>query len=144
MPGWIDAHIHLIGAGQWRGLDNPPDVDINFDAALSALHGYLFVGVTSPYDAGNNPALILEMRRRERAGEIVSPRIYASGHALSWPAGSFHGVGVPDWPETQKVLDAQIALKPDIQKLVMEGFVMGQTRWGRRCPQMLWPRWWRT
>ena len=129
MPGWIDAHIHLIGAGQWRGLDNPPGVAIDFDAALSALHGFLYVGVTSLYDAGNNPALILEMRRRERAGEIVSPRIFATGHALSWPgswmAGSFHGVGVPDWPQTQKVLDAQIALKPDIQKLVMEGFGMG-------------------
>ena len=129
MPGWIDAHIHLIGAGQWRGLDNPPGVAIDFDAALSALHGFLYVGVTSVYDAGNNPDLILEMRRRERAGEIVGPRIFASGHALSWPgswmASSFHGVGVPDWPETKTVLDAQIALKPDMQKLVMERFGMG-------------------
>ncbi|MEE8306641.1 MAG: amidohydrolase family protein [Gammaproteobacteria bacterium] len=129
MPGWIDAHIHLIGAGQWRGLDNPAGVDIDMDAALSALHGFLYVGVTSVYDAGNNPDLILEMRRRERAGEIVSPRIFASGHALSWPgswmASTFHGVGVPDWPDTKKVLDAQIALKPDIQKLVMERFGMG-------------------
>lgn len=129
MPGWIDAHIHLIGAGQWRGLENPAGVDIDMDAALSALHGFLYVGVTSVYDAGNNPDLILEMRRRERAGEIVSPRIFASGHALSWPgswmASTFHGVGVPDWPDTKKVLDAQIALKPDIQKLVMERFGMG-------------------
>lgn len=129
MPGWIDAHIHLIGAGQWRGLDNPPGVAIDFDAALSALHGFLYVGVTSVYDAGNNPELILEMRRRERGGEIISPRIFASGHALSWPgswmASTFHGIGVPDWPETKKVLDAQIAVKPDIQKLVMERFGMG-------------------
>lgn len=129
MPGWIDAHIHLIGAGQWRGLDNPPGVEIDFNAALSARHGFLYVGVTSVYDAGNNPDLILEMRRRERAGEIVSPRIFATGHALSWPggwmAGTFHGVGVPDWPETKKVLDAQIAVQPDIQKLVIEPFGMG-------------------
>ncbi len=129
MPGWIDAHIHLIGAGQWRGMDNPPGVAIDFDAALSALHGFLYVGVTSVYDAGNNPELILEMRRRERAGEIISPRIFASGHALSWPgswmASTFHGVGVPGWPQTKKVLDAQIALAPDIQKLVMERFGSG-------------------
>lgn len=129
MPGWIDAHIHLIGAGQWRGLENPPGVAIDADAALSALHGFLYVGVTSVYDAGNDPELIIEMRRRERAGEITSPRIFASGHALSWPgswmASTFHGVGVPGWPETKKVLDAQIALKPDIQKLVMEPFGMG-------------------
>ena len=129
MPGWIDAHIHLIGAGQWRGLDNPPGIDIDFNAALSALHGFLYVGVTSVYDAGNNPDLILEMRRRERAGEIVSPRIFDTGHALSWPgswmAETFHGVGVPDWPETQEVLDRQIALKPDLQKLVVEPFGSG-------------------
>ena len=129
MPGWVDAHIHLIGAGQWRGLDNPPGVDIDFDAALSALHGFLYVGVTSVYDAGNNPDLIFEMRRRERAGEITSPRIFASGHALSWPgswmAETFHGIGVPDWPETTKALDAQIALQPDIQKLTMERMGLG-------------------
>lgn len=129
MPGWIDAHIHLVGAGQWRGLDNPPGVGIDFDAALSALHGFLYVGVTSVYDAGNNPDLILEMRRRERAGDIISPRIYASGHALSWPgswmAGTFHGVGVPDWPDTKAVLDRQIAVEPDIQKLVIERFGIG-------------------
>jgi len=129
MPGWIDAHIHLIGAGQWRGLDNSPGVAIDVGAALSALHGFLYVGVTSVYDAGNNPDLIFDLRRRERAGEIISPRIFASGHALSWPgswmASTFHGVGVPEWPETKKVLDAQIALKPDIQKLVMEHFGMG-------------------
>lgn len=129
MPGWIDAHIHLVGAGQWRGLENPPGVEIDFDVALSALHGFLYVGVTSVYDAGNNPGLILEMRRRERTKEIISPRIFATGHALSWPgswmAGTFHGIGVPDWPETQKVLDAQIAIEPDIQKLVIEPFGMG-------------------
>jgi imidazolonepropionase-like amidohydrolase len=129
IPGWIDAHIHLIGAGQWRGLDNPPRVPIDFDAALSALHGFLYVGVTSVFDAGNNPNLILEMRRRERSGEMISPRIFASGHALSWPgswmAGTFHGVGVPDWPETRNVLDAQLAIQPDIQKLVMERFGLG-------------------
>ena len=129
MPGWIDAHIHLVGAGQWRGLQNPRGVEIDFEAALSALHGYLYVGVTSVYDAGNNPNLILEMRRQERAGEIISPRIFATGHALSWPgswmAGTFHGVGVPDWPDTKRVLDAQIAIQPDIQKLVIEPFGMG-------------------
>jgi imidazolonepropionase-like amidohydrolase len=138
MPGWIDAHIHLIGAGQWRGLDNPPGVEIDFAAAQSALHSFLYVGVTSVFDAGNNPDLILEMRRRERAGEIVSPRIFATGHALSWPgswmAGTFHGVGVPDWPETVKVLDAQIAVQPDLQKLVVEPFGGGPSPAGPSIP----------
>ncbi len=138
MPGWIDAHIHLIGAGQWRGLDNPPGVEIDFAAAKSALHGFLYVGVTSVYDAGNNPDLILEMRRQERAGELVSPRIFATGHALSWPgswmSSTFHGVGVPDWPDTKRVLDRQIAIAPDLQKLVVEPFGGGPSPAGPYIP----------
>ena len=105
MPGLMDMHIHLIGAGQWRGLSNPSGVPRDEVAALSYLHGFLYWGVTSVYDAGNDPALVLPLRARERAGEIVSPRIFATGHALSYPgslmAGTFHGVGVPDWPQTQ-------------------------------------------
>lgn len=129
MPGLMDMHIHLIGAGQWRGLENAKGVPIDRDAALSYLHSYLYWGVTSVYDAGNVPELILDMRAKERAGKIIAPRIFATGHALSYPgswmAGTFHGVGVPDWPETQKVLDAQIAIKPDLQKLVIERFGLG-------------------
>jgi imidazolonepropionase-like amidohydrolase len=129
MPGLMDMHIHLIGAGQWRGLANPPGVAIDRDAALSYLHSYLYWGVTSVYDAGNAPELILDLRARERRGEIVSPRIFATGRALSYPgswmASSFHGIGVPDWPGTQQVLDAQIAAQPDLQKLVIERFGVG-------------------
>jgi imidazolonepropionase-like amidohydrolase len=40
-------------------------------------------------------------------------------------AGTFHGIGVPDWPDTQRVLDEQIAAGPDLQKLVIEGFGVG-------------------
>ena len=129
MPGLMDVHIHLVGAGQWRGLSNPPGVEIDEAAAREALRGYLYWGVTSVYDAGNDPRLSLALRARERAGEIESPRIFASGHALSYPgswmAGSFHGIGVPDWPATQAVLDAQVASQPDLQKIVIEGFGLG-------------------
>ena len=138
MPGWIDAHIHLIGAGQWRGLENPAGVEIDFAAARSALHGFLYVGVTSVYDAGNNPDLILEMRRQERTGEIDSPRIFATGRALSWPgswmSSTFHGIGVPDWPDTKHVLDRQIAIAPDVQKLVVEPFGGGPSPAGPYIP----------
>ncbi|MDX2223342.1 MAG: amidohydrolase family protein [Rhodospirillaceae bacterium] len=129
MPGLMDMHIHLVGAGQWRGLSNPPGVEIDRDAARSALHSYLYFGVTSVYDAGNNPDLILDLRAKERAGALVSPRIFATGHAISYPgswmAGSFHGVGAPDWPDTIKLLDAQVSAGPDVQKLVLERFGLG-------------------
>ena len=38
-------------------------------AALSALHGFLYVGVTSIYDAGNNTDLIIELRRSDRRSD---------------------------------------------------------------------------
>jgi hypothetical protein len=134
-------HIHLIGAGQPRGLSNPPGVAIDREAALSYLHSYLYLGVTSVYDAGNVPELILDLRAQERAGKIVAPRIFASGRALSYPgswmAGTFHGVGVPDWPVTTRLLDEQIAAKPDLQKLVMERFGNGPNPLGPSLPEDL-------
>jgi len=141
MPGLMDMHIHLIGAGQWRGLENPPGVAIDREAAISYLHSFLYSGVTSVYDAGNVPELILDLRAKERAGSIVSPRIFATGHALSYPgswmSSTFHGVGVPDWPETTKLLDEQIAIEPDLQKLVMERFGLGPNPLGPSLPEDL-------
>lgn len=97
--------------------------------------------MTSVYDAGNVPELILDLRAKERAGSIVSPRIFATGHALSYPgswmSSTFHGVGVPDWPETTKLLDEQIAIEPDLQKLVMERFGLGPNPLGPSLPEDL-------
>lgn len=141
MPGLMDMHIHLIGAGQWRGLENPPGVAIDRDAAISYLHSFLYSGVTSVYDAGNVPELILDLREKERAGKIISPRIFATGRAISYPgswmSSTFHGVGAPDWPETTKLLDAQVSIKPDLQKLVMERFGLGPNPLGPSLPEDL-------
>jgi imidazolonepropionase-like amidohydrolase len=129
IPGLMDVHIHLVGTGQWRGLENPPGVAMDFQAGEAALRGYLYFGVTSVYDAGNVPAFIYDLRARERTGKLLSPRIFATGSAISYPgswmAGDWHGVGAPDWPETAKLLDALVAAKPDMQKLVMERFGIG-------------------
>jgi imidazolonepropionase-like amidohydrolase len=55
-------------------------------------------------------------------------------------AGTFHGVGVADWPTAQKILDRQIALKPDVQKLVMERFGLGPTPLAPHLPEDLMAR----
>lgn len=124
IPGLMDVHIHLVGTGEWRGLENPPGVTMDFKVGEAALRGYLYFGVTSVYDAGNVPEFIYDLRRRERAGLIESPRIFATGPAISvagsWMGEDWHGISVPDWPETIPVLDRLIAAKPDMQKLVME------------------------
>jgi imidazolonepropionase-like amidohydrolase len=129
IPGLMDVHIHLVGTGEWRGLENPPGVKMDFKAGDAALRGYLYFGVTSVYDAGNLPEFIYDLRRRERAGLIQSPRIFATGPAISvagsWMGEDWHGVSVPDWPDTIPILDRLIADKPDMQKLVMERMGVG-------------------
>jgi imidazolonepropionase-like amidohydrolase len=124
IPGLMDVHVHIVGTGQWRGLENPQGVTMDFAVAEAALRGYLYFGVTSVYDAGNVPGFIYDLRKRERAGTLTSPRIFATGPAISYPgswmAGDWHGLGAPDWPDTIKFLDRLLADKPDMQKLVMD------------------------
>lgn len=130
MPGMVDMHIHLRGGVRTppEGLEQPPTAD--FDAGLQALHGYLYSGITLLYDAGNDPDFILEMRRRERAGEIVSPRIFATGGIVTYPGSHGSSAGatlVDDWPEAKPLLDAHIAREPDVLKLTYE-----ERGWGSR------------
>ena len=130
MPGMVDMHIHLRGGVRTppEGLQEPPSPD--FEEGLQALHGYLYSGVTTLYDAGNDPDFILELRKQERAGEIVSPRIFATGGIVTYPGSHGSSAGatlVDDWPEAKPLLDAHIAREPDVLKLTYE-----ERGWGSR------------
>lgn len=129
LPGLMDVHIHLRGGAAVtpEGLRQP---DLDFDEGISALHSYLYSGVVTLYDSGNNPDFILELRRRERAGEIVAPRIFATGGIVTYPGSHGSGPGatlVADWPEAKPKLDAHIARSPDMVKLTLE-----ERGWGAR------------
>ena len=118
IPGLIDVHIHLDGAGQ------PTDVGIR------ALHGFLYSGFTTVFDAGNAPDFILGLRARERAGEITSPRIFATGGVVTAPGGhgGFAGATlIESWPAAIPLLDAHIARQPDMVK-----FTFDEHGWGTR------------
>ena len=83
------------------------------------------------------------MRDRERAGSIVSPRIFATGQLLSYPGSwsvGYAGIGVRDWPETIKDLDIQIARKPDVQKITYEAFGAGPNPLIKSLPKDLMAR----
>ena len=130
MPGLVDMHIHLRGGVRTppEGLQEPPSPD--FDEGLQALHGYLYSGFTMLYDAGNDPDFILKLREQERAGEIESPRIFATGGIVTYPGSHGSSAGatlVDDWPEARPLLDAHIARKPDVLKLTYE-----ERGWGSR------------
>jgi imidazolonepropionase-like amidohydrolase len=117
----MDVHIHLTGA---RGPDGPVE-----KAGLSALHSFIYSGVTAIYDAGNNPDFILGLREKERSGQIVSPRIFASGAIVTAPGG--HGgkgaVTVEDFVKDRPKLDEHIARKPDVLKITQD-----EHGWGTR------------
>ena len=122
IPGLMDMHVHLRGG---RGAGDPDE-----RAAVRALHGFLYSGFTSVYDAGNNPEFIFSLRERERAGQIISPRIFAAGGVVTVPGG--HGGGssatlVTRWPEDMAKLDAHLAREPDMIKLTFD-----EHGWGTR------------
>lgn len=130
MPGLVDMHIHLRGGVRMppEGLQEPPTP--NFEEGTQALHGYLYSGFTMIYDAGNDPDFILKLREQERAGEIESPRIFATGGIVTYPGSHGSSAGatlVDDWPEAKPMLDAHIARQPDVLKLTYE-----ERGWGSR------------
>ena len=97
---------------------------------IRALHGYLYSGVTSIYDSGNIPDYIFALRDQERAGEIISPRIFATGGIVTYPGSHGSGAGatlVDDWPEAIPLLDEHIKRLPDMLKLTLE-----ERGWGAR------------
>ncbi|MCZ6831235.1 MAG: amidohydrolase family protein [Gammaproteobacteria bacterium] len=94
MPGLIDMHIHLQGG--WANASLPGDrYKTRYDdAALQQrLNGYLYAGVTSVLDVGNDHDYIVKTRDRVNAGELIGPRMFVSGAAWSqapsgWDAAS--------------------------------------------------------
>ena len=144
IPGMIDLHVHLMGGGLFKASRAPTDQRIpDFDAGLRALQGFLYYGFTSIFDAGNNPDFILPLRDRERAGEIISPRIFATGQTLTYPGSAvvgYGGIGVRDWPDTIQDIELQLARKPDLQKLTYESRGYGPSPLVRRLPKQLMSR----
>lgn len=140
IPGPMDLHLHLIGGGAWKDSSAQSGKTLDFNLGISALHGFLYYGFTSIYDAGNNPDFILPLRDQERAGKIISPRIFATGQLLSYPGSwsvGYAGIGVRDWPETIKDLDLQIARQPDLQKITYESFGAGPNPLIKSLPKEL-------
>ncbi|HEY2782456.1 MAG TPA: amidohydrolase family protein [Steroidobacteraceae bacterium] len=130
IPGLMDVHIHLRG-----GFDAGGKVDAelgppNRGEGLSALASYLYSGVTTVFDAGNRAEHILPLRADERAGKILSPRIFATGNLVTYPGshGDRIAVRISDFEKDKALLDKHIAeQQPDILKLTLE-----EEGWGSR------------
>lgn len=119
IPGLMDVHIHLHGG---RNQDE--------NTGLWALHSYIYCGITSIFDCGNDADFIMKLREKERSFQIVSPRIFATGPLCTYPGshgGGPGGVLIDDWPNDIPKVDDHIALKPDLAKLTYE-----EHGWGTR------------
>jgi imidazolonepropionase-like amidohydrolase len=125
IPGMIDAHIHLRG-GRGAGSQGP---DGERDG-IRALHSYLYAGVTTVFDAGNRSEYIMGLRARERSGDLVSPRIFATGGTVASPNGHGGPYNIEAWPGDRKLLDEHLATKPDLAKIGQD-----EHGWGTR-PQI--------
>lgn len=127
IPGLIDTHVHLRGAADPTAK---PKKKADLRAGETALASFLYSGVTSIYDAGNDPDYIFSLRTRERAGKLTSPRIFATGGIVTYPGS--HGASpyatlVDDWPEAIPGITAHAGRSPDVVKFTYE-----ERGWGAR------------
>ncbi len=130
IPGLMDVHIHLKGgfdvAGKVEAEIGPP----NREEGVQALASFLYAGVTTVFDAGNRAEHILPLRAAERAGTILSPRIFATGNLITYPGshGDRMAVRISDFEKDRALLDQHIAeQQPDMLKLTLE-----EEGWGSR------------
>ena len=131
IPGLMDVHVHVPGSAvrNQAGEVTRPE---NRAVAVGALHSFLFSGITTVYDAGNNADHIMGLRAEERAGDLLSPRIFASGSTItfpgSWGAGA-NATLIDSWPEGKSGMDRNFARDPDLQKITYENFGAGANPW---------------
>jgi len=84
MPGLIDMHIHLKGG--WTGGNAMPEKysagksDAEVQQTLSA---FLYSGVTTVLDVGNPTVWVATQRDRINSGELMGPRLHATGMPVS-------------------------------------------------------------
>src|SRR5579872_4799308 len=127
LPGMVDAHVHLDYFSLVKSTDNSSRKNENL---ISRLHSYLYCGVTSIYDAGNDPDLILSLRNLERTGKIVSPRIFCTGSLITCKGGHngfAHTTYISSMPQDEKIIDDYLSRDPDIVKVTYD-----EHNWGTR------------
>jgi imidazolonepropionase-like amidohydrolase len=125
IPGLIDVHVHLSGGGN-RASTQPitPQQELT---GVRALHTFLYAGVTTIFDAGNQGSFIFALRDKARADAIVSPRIFATGGTVTSPGGHGGPFYIEAWPQDRAQLDIHLAGKPDMVKIGQD-----EHGWGTR------------
>jgi len=124
IPGLIDTHVHLQG-GRLPTADGGVRTDPQL--ALRTLHGYLYCGVTSIVDQGNAADFIFGLRDAERAGNLLAPRLFATGANITVPGGygdNAFSLKVADLAADRAAILRHFARRPDIQKFLYDDLVV--------------------
>lgn len=146
MPGMIDCHVHLgtemttpeyrLQRLQESDGDNTVRTIVNARKTLAA-------GFTTVRDVGGRPAAIFAVRDGINRGDLVGPRILASGKAVSVTGGHgdptnglredlmIHATtedGVADGPDAaMRAVRHQVKLGADLIKITATGGVLSQS-----------------
>lgn len=139
LPGLIDTHVHIHGEPHRGPTDAEPvpgepvaaDTDRKRHEMLARLNGFLYCGVTSIYDAGNDQDLMFALRDDERAGRITAPRIFCTGAFVTATGGHGSTLGsvtvIDSLPADLPKLQAHLARRPDLLKITYD-----EHNWGVR------------
>jgi imidazolonepropionase-like amidohydrolase len=97
MPGLIDAHVHIQG-GWANGLIRGERYAVSYedDKVQQRLSGYLYAGVTTVLDVGNDHDWVVKTRDKINSGKLFGPRAFVCGAAWSqapsgWDSGGTSG-----------------------------------------------------
>ncbi len=121
IPGLIDTHVHVQGGRVAR--PGVPGTSVDRALALRTLQAYLYCGVTSVFDSGNNADFIFGLRAEERGGTLLAPRIFATGANITAPQGygdNAFSIKVSSLEADRARLEAHFDRQPDLQKILYD------------------------
>jgi imidazolonepropionase-like amidohydrolase len=125
IPGLVDLHTHSFGNAAPRGV---------FDAGGTESTAVRVprAGVTAFLDLFGAEDYLLQLRDRQRAGEVGGAAIFAAGPCFTATKGHCSEYGVPtrliDSPDAARKQLAELAPKrPDVVKVVYDHFDYGPT-----------------
>ncbi|NRA07286.1 MAG: amidohydrolase family protein [Myxococcales bacterium] len=93
LPGLVDMHGHVFA-------DPAPPWQLNIPNPEAVLRSYLYSGVTTVLDPADASGDAFTRRDRIRGGDLLGPRVYATGPPLTAPGGhpvALVKIAAPAW-----------------------------------------------
>ena len=117
IPGLVDAHVHLGAPVLFQLTKEEREKVVEYTP-----RAFLYNGVPTIRDAGSPLEWIVERRKAQREGRLVSPRIITLGNSFKpehgW--GSRHGGGLPNAEAARRQALAFAAAGVDGFKITIE------------------------